>query len=437
VLFSREAVRLRFELRDGLAVRCRGRLTIYEGRGKFQMTVSVVEPAGAGALALAFEQLKQRLAAEGLFDQDKKRPLPFLPRRVGVVTSPHGAVLQDIIRVAHRRFPAAILLAPAPVQGEGASALLTRALERLARVPDVDVIIVARGGGSLEDLWAFNDEGLARAIAACRVPVISAVGHETDFTIADFVADVRAPTPSAAAELAVPVASELRDALAVLRRRQLRAASASLQARHLGLERLRGRLGDPRRMVDARRQRLDDWQARATEALRAAGARRRGELRQAETRLFRAHPQRRIAAQRSALAALEGELREAARARLASMAEALATLERRLPAAAAGLTDRRRRNLEALAATLEALSPLRVLDRGYGLVRRDDGSVLRDTDDVSVGARIAIRLARGALDAEVVAVTPAPTDAPGNAAPRDGATPEVATRKGATRRGTK
>ena len=191
-----------------MAVRCRGRLTLYEARGKFQMTVVDVEPTGAGALALAFEQLKQRLGAEGLFDAARKRPLPFLPRRIGVVTSPQGAVIRDIVRVAHRRFPIPILLAPTPVQGEGAALGIAAGIRKLEAIADVDVIIVARGGGSLEDLWAFNEEPVARAIHACRVPVISAVGHETDFTIADFVADLRAPTPSAAAERAVPIRDE-------------------------------------------------------------------------------------------------------------------------------------------------------------------------------------------------------------------------------------
>ena len=223
VLFSREASRLKFTIEEGMAVRCRGRLTLYEARGKFQMSVIEVEPTGAGALALAFEQLKQRLGAEGLFDPARKRPLPFLPRRLGVVTSASGAVIRDIVRVAHRRAALPILLSPTPVQGDGAALAIAAAIRRLEAVADVDVIIVARGGGSLEDLWAFNEEPVARAIVACRVPVISAVGHETDFTIADFVADVRAATPSAAAALAVPVFDDLKTELALLRKRGGRA----------------------------------------------------------------------------------------------------------------------------------------------------------------------------------------------------------------------
>src|SRR5438552_2076013 len=185
VMYSREASRLKFRVEDGMAVRLRGRLTIYEGRGRFQMTVAEIEPTGAGALAVAFEQLKQRLQSEGLFAQERKRRLPFLPRRIGVVTSPQGAVIRDIIRIAHRRCPVPILLAPAPVQGPGAAIAILTALRRLLRIADVDVVILARGGGSMEDLWSFNDESLARAIATSPVPVISAVGHESDFTNAD------------------------------------------------------------------------------------------------------------------------------------------------------------------------------------------------------------------------------------------------------------
>ena len=347
VMFSREATRLKFRVDEGMAVRCRGRLTIYEGRGKFQMTVAELAPTGAGALALAFEQLKKKLQAEGLFDQARKRPLPFLPRRLGVVSSQSGAVLHDIIRVAHRRYPIPILLAPTPVQGDGASIAIASALRRLAEVPDVDVIILARGGGSLEDLWAFNEETVARAIVASRVPVISAVGHETDFTIADFVADVRAPTPSAAAELAVPVAADLRTELTLLCRRAARGVEGELRTRHLALERARTRLGDPRRLIDMRRQRIDELSQRALARLRRQMAARQAELRATEMRLNRAHPRRRIDAQRALLVGLRQTLE--------------ATIKR--------ATDRRQRALEACTHKLGALSPLKVLDRGFSLTQ--------------------------------------------------------------------
>jgi exodeoxyribonuclease VII large subunit len=379
VMFSREAGRLRFRPDEGMAVRCRGRLTIYEGRGKFQLSVTDIEPTGAGALAIAFEQLKKKLAAEGLFDAARKRPLPFLPRRLGVVTSSSGAVIRDIIRVAHRRFPLPILLAPTPVQGDGAALSIASALRRLQDVPDVDVIIVARGGGSLEDLWAFNEEPVARAIVACRVPVVSAVGHETDFTIADFVADVRAPTPSAAAELTVPVADDLRVELLTLCQRGARAAQAHLRHRRLLLERARTRVGDPRRLLGSRRQAMDDLVERGHRAWRRRLLTDRTALRAAEMALYRSHPQRRIALQRAGLIAL----RERLQARI--------RVER----------DRRHRGLEACQAKLGALSPLRVLERGFSLTVGPDGHLVTRATQVRPGDRIQVRLSQGQLQAAV------------------------------------
>ncbi|HEY0705620.1 MAG TPA: exodeoxyribonuclease VII large subunit, partial [Polyangia bacterium] len=379
VLFAREASRLRFKVADGQQVRCRGRLTIYEGRGKFQMSVVAMLPAGAGLLALAFEELKQKLAGEGLFAPDRKRRLPFLPRIVGVVSSPSGAVIRDIVRVAHRRFPARLLLAPAPVQGDGAAPAIVAALRAIARVPRVDVIILARGGGSMEDLWCFNDEALARAIAACPIPVISAVGHETDFTIADFVADVRAPTPSAAAELAVPMMTDIKAEFAVLQRRAVRAVHAELATRRLVIERARRRIGDPRRLVDAQRQALDDLGSRATAALRANLVRQHKALTAAEARLLRAHPQRRIGEQRAQLTALLRRLHAAIDARIAT----------------------RHRALEGLRGKLESLSPLSVLERGYALARARDGHVITRAAGLAPGDAIAVRFADGEVTTRV------------------------------------
>ncbi len=386
VMYARDASRLRFRLQDGQQVRCRGRLTIYEARGRFQLSVHAIEPTGAGALALAFEQLKQKLAAEGLFDPERKRPLPFLPRRLGVVTSAQGAVIRDIVRVAHRRFPVSILLAPAPVQGEGAAAAIAAALAEIVKVPDVDVVIVARGGGSLEDLWSFNDEALARAIAACPIPVISAVGHETDFTIADFVADLRAPTPSAAAELAVPMAADLLAELQLLGHRLGRALHGETSALRLRLERARAALGDPRRLIDLRRQGLDDFAERAARALHAATARRRADLRSLEARFFRSHPQRRIADQRNALTAAE----------------------RRLVASGTALLAHRRRSLEAFASKLDALSPLKVLDRGYSLARGPDGQVLRSCAGLHQGDDLTVSLGDGDLRTRIEEIVARP-----------------------------
>ncbi|HLK88733.1 MAG TPA: exodeoxyribonuclease VII large subunit [Polyangia bacterium] len=390
VLFSREAARLKFTLEEGMAVRCRGRLTLYEARGRFQMSVADIEPTGAGALALAFEQLKARLGAEGLFDQARKRPLPFLPRRLGVVTSPQGAVVRDIIRVAHRRFPVPILVSPAPVQGEGAALAIASALRRLEAVEDVDVIIVARGGGSLEDLWAFNEEPVVRAIVACRVPVVSAVGHETDFTIADFAADLRAPTPSAAAELTVPVAEDLRADLVLLRRRGGRALAESMRGARHGLERLRGRLGDPRRLLDERRQRLDESIERGRRVLARRLAAARAELGACDVRLHRAHPHRRIVEQRAALAAARHRLEAAIRPGLVA----------------------RRHAVEAACGKLEALSPVRVLERGFSLTQRADGRLVTSVTEVAPGDQVRVRLRDGAFDATVDA--PAGSDRKGS-----------------------
>jgi exodeoxyribonuclease VII large subunit len=379
VLFSREAARLKFTLAEGMSVRCRGRLTLYEARGRFQMSVTDVEPTGAGALALAFEQLKQRLGAEGLFDAARKRPLPFLPRRLGVVSSPSGAVIRDIVRVAHRRFPVPILLSPTPVQGDGAALAIAAALRRLEAVADVDVIIVARGGGSLEDLWAFNEEPVARAIVACRVPVISAVGHETDFTIADFVADLRAPTPSAAAERALPMRDDLTAEIELLRRRAGRALAEGVRRARHALERARGRLGDPRRLLDERRQRLDGEIERGRRVIAARLGAARADLRAAEVRLNRAHPHRRILEQRGALAAIRHRLETAIRPTLVG----------------------RRHAIEAARGKLDALSPTRVLERGFSLTQRADGHLVTSAADVRPGERVHVRLRAGALDAVV------------------------------------
>ena len=375
VMYARDAGRLKFRLGDGQLVRCRGKLTIYEGRGRFQLQVASVEAAGAGALALAFEALKQKLLVEGLFDRERKRSLPFLPRRIGVVTSRQGAVIRDIVRVAHRRFPVPILVAPTPVQGEGAAASIASALIEICKVPEVDVIILARGGGSMEDLWAFNDENLARTIAACPLPTISAVGHETDFTIADFVADVRAPTPSAAAELAVPVAAELLTEMRVLAGRLGRGLLGAIGSRRLLLERARARMGDPRRLVDDRRQVLDELVDRAGRFLTSDISRRRKDLQTVEGRLLRAHPQRRIADQRSALA----------------------VLDRRLAQTGSQLLTTRRRILDSLANKLDALSPLKVLDRGYSLARGPDGGLLKSHAGLSPGDAVTVTLRDGEL----------------------------------------
>src|SRR4051794_38161149 len=258
VLFRTDARRLRFDVRNGLSLVARGRLVVYEPKGGYQLVCDSVEPLGAGALQVAFEQLKERLQQEGLFEASRKRKLPFLPRRVALVTSPSGAAVHDFLRVLQRRFPnLPVLIVPARVQGEGAAQEIARGIGRAARQPRVDVVVVARGGGSIEDLWAFNEEVVARALCACPVPTVSAVGHEIDVTIADYCADVRAPTPTAAAELLARVKEELTGDLAQRRARLLRAARGQLERKGAQLHKLRSRVADPRRLIGDRKLRLD------------------------------------------------------------------------------------------------------------------------------------------------------------------------------------
>jgi exodeoxyribonuclease VII large subunit len=265
VMFRGSNQNLKFRPENGLQVLAYGRVTVYEPRGEYQIIVEHLEPKGAGALQLAFEQLKKKLEAEGLFNADRKRPIPFLPSKIGIITSPTGAVIRDMIHVLTRRFPnVQILLHPVPVQGEGAAEEIAGAIGLMAARDDLEVLIVARGGGSVEDLWAFNEEAVARAIAASRVPVISAVGHETDFTIADFVADLRAPTPSAAAELAVPVLEDLLETIGQKRRRLYQAIDQQIENSRLLLRRWEAFFRDPGRRVTELLLRLDHLRERLT-----------------------------------------------------------------------------------------------------------------------------------------------------------------------------
>ena len=377
-LFRPKSQWLRFQPREGLRVLARGRLTLYEARGDYQLILDSLEEAGEGALRRAFEELKARLQAEGLFDEARKRPLPAWARRVGVLTSPSGAAVRDVLSVLARRFPlveAEVL--PVPVQGEGAAAQIRAMLERAAGSGRYDVLVLARGGGSLEDLWAFNDEALARAIAACAVPVVSAVGHETDFTLADFAADLRAPTPSVAAELLVPnavdVATRLRglhQRLGVLhlqrmRERMQRADRASLRLQALSPQARLRALGE--RREQALRRLGAAWQARDA-ALRAR-------LRHADAVLRATRPERRLAVLRERLAALAPRPQAAVARRL--QADTL--------------------RLRGVARSLQAVSPLATVARGYAILRHDDGRVVRATADAAPGDRLAARVGDGEI----------------------------------------
>lgn len=425
VLFAREASRLRFGLKDGLAVIARGRVSLYEPRGQYQLICEALEPEGAGALALAFEQLKQKLAREGLFDPARKRKLPYLPRRIGLVTSASGAAIIDFLRVLHERFPIPVLVAPARVQGEGAAAEIAEGVRRLGASGLVDVVVVTRGGGSIEDLWAFNEEKVARAIAACPVPVVSAVGHEVDFTISDFVADRRCATPTDAAKTLAPVREELLRALDKHRRHLRELALRQVSSRRERLQHRAARLPDPRRAIAHQRLALDERADRCRDALLSSTTARRARLRALEERLAREHPRARLLRLTRSLTGLEQGLREAMAQELGEGRERLYELQRRLfsrqPSGAiaqqrhrlASLRERadkatarrvgeERVRLSRAAAALQSLSPLAVLARGYSIAFVEGGNVLKSAGEAPVGTRISLLLPdRSELEAEV------------------------------------
>ena len=385
VLFRGRGRRVRFDLEDGMQVLAFGGLDVYAARGQYQLVVEMMEPKGLGALQLAFEQLKRRLEAEGLFDEGRKRPLPAFPRVIGVVTSPTGAAIRDILNIIGRRFgDLRVLIAPVRVQGDEAPGEILQALANLQEVPELDVVIVGRGGGSIEDLWAFNDERVARAIVACRVPVISAVGHETDFTIADFVADLRAPTPSGAAELVVREKLTVIEALVDLYARLKQAVTAEIagyreRVEYLGRRRV---LTDPARALRDLHRRLDELQGRLRLGLRAS--------------------QRQVS-HRVALAT-GGLRRSNPLARIAGGAALLTQLKGRLVASAGHSVKVSRSRFAETVGRLESLSPLGVLARGYSLTRLPTGAVVRSAGQVAVGDPLEILLHQGALGARVTGV---------------------------------
>ncbi|MGB6391251.1 MAG: exodeoxyribonuclease VII large subunit [Candidatus Acidiferrales bacterium] len=418
---------LKFRPEDGLHVTVRGSLGVYEPRGEYQVYVSVIEPVGLGALQLAFEQLKKRLADEGLFDQARKKALPMLPRRIGVITSPTGAAIRDILRVLQRRFANVhVLIYPVKVQGDGAAAEIVAGLRHFNAARSVDVLILARGGGSLEDLWAFNEEILARAIAASPIPIITGVGHETDFTIADFVADLRAPTPSAAAELVVRSRQEFDRLIAESQRRLMQQMKYLLSERRHRLRDLQSHRAfrQPELLLRRRRQQVDDLSSSLAVGLRLRLAAVRQRLTRSESQLAgfdlrrRAEVlRRRIAQQQAALvAALDRVLARRRRqfdflqvsfaavdlrARISGFRRALEQRAAELHVRMDRLLVARRRLLQSAALQLDERSPLRILDRGYAIAYDASGIVLRSPEQVEVGDDFSVRLARGALDATV------------------------------------
>ncbi|HET9575497.1 MAG TPA: exodeoxyribonuclease VII large subunit, partial [Nitrospira sp.] len=389
VLFRSSALRMRFTLQEGMCVVVRGRLTIYEPRGEYQIVLESVEPKGIGALQLAFEQLKARLAAEGLFDESRKKALPAFPRTVGVVTSPTGAAIRDIFSVLRRRWPTLhIILVPVPVQGEGAAQRIADALGLLNKHSAAEVIILGRGGGSLEDLWSFNEEVVVRAIADSRIPVVSAVGHEIDVTLTDFAADHRAATPSAAAEAVVPVLADV-----VERLQELTVRTAQAMARYclfeqrrldtniIGLAQIRFRIQDESQRTDEATDRLKNLVCQRVIANRELVRNR----------------QRELAGLNPMVMIKRG---------LATIPQLMKRLERQIVV----LSERRRRQIEATASQLTQLSPLAILGRGYSILTKvRDGTIVRRAEDTHAGEEIVARLSQGQLGCTVKHVLPDPS----------------------------
>ena len=409
VMWRGQARLLRFRPENGLAVVVRGRVTIYEERGDLQMQAEMLEPKGAGALQLAFEQLKAKLAAEGLFDAERKKPIPSLPRRIGVVTSARGAALQDILNILRRRHGSvSVLIYDARVQGETAAAEVSDGVRHFNRERNVDVIVVARGGGSFEDLFAFNDEALARTVTASKIPVISAVGHETDFTICDFVADLRAPTPSAAAELVIQSKQELAAKLTMLRDRLRQAMNYMLLRSNNALARLTQHAAFVR-MPDAiarRQQRVDDLVYRMSQAHRQNldHLRRRHEA--LDTRLRHQDLRVRLGEMRRRLEQRSRELQTHTERLLAEKATQAGQLTVLLARAAETIVLLRRSHWERLHSSLTALSPKAILARGYALVFDAAGDLVKDAAQLEKGDAVRAQLGRGEFAAQVTDIPP-------------------------------
>jgi exodeoxyribonuclease VII large subunit len=377
---------LPFQPTDGQQILARARVSLYEPRGDFQLIVDHMEPAGEGALRLQFEMLKKRLAAEGLFDEAWKKPLPSLPRRIGVVTSPTGAAIRDVLSVLQRRFPAIpVMIYPTLVQGATAAGNIIQAITTANRRRECDVLIVCRGGGSLEDLWAFNDEQLARVISASDIPIVSGVGHEVDFTIADFVADARAPTPSAAAEMLTPAAEDWREMFAEIASRFTGLIQRKLTTGREQLSWVTKRLQHPSRRLQSQAQRIDELEQRLINAQKSHWR----------------HQQHR-------LATLRAQLEQYSPAMRLSQYQLMTTsLHTRLKRAMQHHYDDRRKHLAATVRALEAVSPLATLGRGYAIVKRlPDKSIVRQTGDVQIGTHIEAQLGQGRIICSVEELQP-------------------------------
>ncbi len=426
VMFRGHRAGLKFDPQDGDQVLLYGRFSVYQQRGEYQVIVETMEPRGLGALQKAFEQLKEKLDKEGLFDEARKKPLPEIPWKIGVVTSPTGAVIRDILNVTRRRNPkVSVLLNPVKVQGDGAAEEIARAIDEMNQRRDLDVLIVGRGGGSIEDLWAFNEEVVARAIHASKIPVISAVGHEIDFTIADFVADVRAPTPSAAAEIAVPRLDDLEGRLRELRVELESAMRDSVTGYRETLRRLMDRrfFHQPRQILETPGQRLDDLTQRLARALEQWRVLQKARLRDRIERLFQAAPKNKIQRQRLGdlthrLARGLDQWRVVQKARLrvgterllqatpaneiSRLGEAEEKLHRRLTGAALRQLHLKTAAFEGRMKNLNAVNPLSILERGYSVCSSEKtGQAVKSNEEIREGDAVKIRLSKGKLDCTV------------------------------------
>ncbi|MCB9635862.1 MAG: exodeoxyribonuclease VII large subunit [Sandaracinus sp.] len=404
VIFANDLARAKAPLRDGVRLKVRGNLSLYEPRGSFQMQVRVLLPAGEGDLAQRREQVRQRLDADGLFAAERKRALPRLPRTIGVVTSARGAAVEDVIRVAHGRSPVRLVVADCQVQGDGAPLSIVQALRSIQRLTELDLVILCRGGGSAEDLWAFDHEQVCRAVAECRVPIVCGVGHESDVSLAELVADVRASTPSNAAERAVPEREVLQAEVRGLERRLSAALEAQVGRARLRHERVLRRLGAARSRIHDARADLERLDRRLEDAMRARLRRERESLADRERRVRAHDPRVALARDRRQVVALEERLRTSMRGRLADERARLGQARTRLLGSTDAPLARSRGRLGALAARLDALSPLRVLERGYAITFGPDGRALRRADAVKVGDAVRTRLHRGSIVARVESV---------------------------------
>jgi exodeoxyribonuclease VII large subunit len=423
VMYRMDALRARQHLFEGARVQTLGRATLWAPRGRLQFVISSVRPVGLGSLLEQLERLKTKLRLEGLFERERKRPLPVAPRFVGVITSSHGAALHDIRTVAFRRGPVTLVLSPALVQGELAPESLLKALDRIERDPRIEVVIIGRGGGASDDLMAFNDERVVRRVASLRIPCVSAVGHEVDTTLTDLVADVRAATPSEAAELVVPDQRERVTRLEQSRRHLLRSMRSRLMEDRASQRALRARLSDPRFVIAQHQQGLDEILLRAERALGRHVGQRSSALEGLSRRLLSRHPRLGVLAARAQLDPLASRLAQVMRRRLDQGSAVVPELQRRIVAAPRARLRADRARLESLGLRLSALSPLTVLGRGYSIVLDAAGCAVTRSAQVEVGAQVSVRLHEGAFGARVLERSAAPVTAGGVEVPGTGFLP--------------